>query len=47
MILQLKLGQIRPSYFKAKFGADILTLYSDAYQKLQNDGMLRINAESG
>ena len=46
MILQLKLGKIRPSYFKAKFGADILKHYSDAYDRLQNDGMLRVNAES-
>ena len=46
MILQLKLGKIQPSYFKDKFDADILTLYSDAYQKLQNDGMLVIKSES-
>ncbi|MDE0556453.1 MAG: coproporphyrinogen III oxidase, partial [Candidatus Poribacteria bacterium] len=46
MILQLKLGRIRPSYFKAKFDADILTLHAEAYGKLQNDGMLHINAES-
>ena len=46
MILQLKLGKIRPSYFKDKFDVDILTLYSDAYQKLQNDGMLVIKSES-
>lgn len=46
MILQLKLGKIRPSYFKAKFNADILTLYAEAYGKLQNDGMLHVNAES-
>ncbi len=46
MILQLKIGTIRPSYFKSKFDADILTLYSDAYRKLQNDGMLRFNADA-
>ena len=46
MILQLKLGKIQPTYFKDKFDADILTLYSDAYQKLQNDGMLVIKSES-
>ncbi len=45
MILQLKLGKIRPSYFKAKFDADILTFYADAYDKLQNDGMLLVDAE--
>jgi oxygen-independent coproporphyrinogen-3 oxidase len=46
MILQLKLGKIRPSYFKTKFNADILALYAKAYDKLQNDGMLHVNAES-
>jgi oxygen-independent coproporphyrinogen-3 oxidase len=46
MILQLKLGKLRPSYFKSKFNADILTLYAEAYEKLQNDGMLHVNAES-
>ena len=46
MILQLKIGTIRPSYFKSKFDADILTLYSDAYRKLQNDGMLHFNADA-
>ncbi len=46
MILQLKLGKIRPSYFQAKFNADILKIYADAYQKLQNDGMLIIKSES-
>ena len=46
MILQLKLGKIRPSYFQAKFNADILKLYADAYQKLQNDGMVVIKPES-
>ncbi len=45
MILQLKLGKISPSYFQEKFNADILKIYADAYQKLQNDGMLRVNAD--
>ena len=46
MILQLKLGKIKPSYFQAKFNADILKIYADAYEKLQNDGMLVIKSES-
>ena len=46
MILQLKLGKINPSYFQNKFNADILTLYADAYERLQNDGMLRVNVAS-
>ena len=40
MILQLKLGEIRPSYFEEKFGADILTRFAGAYEKLRDDGML-------
>ena len=28
MILQLKLGKIKPSYFQTKFNVDILTLYA-------------------
>ena len=46
MILQLKLGKIRPSYFKAKFDADILDIFAAPYEKLQSDGMLRVNAEA-
>ena len=46
MILQLKLGKISPSYFRVKFNADILNIYAEAYQKLQNDGMLVIKSES-
>lgn len=46
MILQLKLGKISPSYFHNKFNTDILSQYADAYSKLQNDGMLIVNAES-
>lgn len=46
MILQLKLGKINPSYFHTKFNSDILSEYGDAYSKLQNDGMLIVNAES-
>ena len=44
MILQLKLGKISPSYFQAKFDADILEIFAEPYEKLQNDGMLRVNA---
>ncbi len=40
MILQLKLGKIKTAYFKQKFNADILKLFADVYEKLQNDGML-------
>ena len=45
MILQLKLGKINPSYFKSKFNEDILTLYSKEFEKLQNEGMLRIQSD--
>ena len=46
MILQLKLGTIKPSYFQNKFSADILELYGDAYENLQTEGMLRVDADS-
>lgn len=45
MILQLKLGKINPSYFHSKFNADILTLYSIEFEKLQNESMLRIHSD--
>ena len=46
MLLQLKLGEIRPSYFKEKFGADILTQFADGYKRLRDNGMLTFARES-
>ncbi|MCG9126093.1 coproporphyrinogen III oxidase family protein [Candidatus Poribacteria bacterium] len=45
MILQLKLGKINPSYFQSKFNADILALYREEFDQLQNEGMLRIHSD--
>ncbi|HSE43456.1 MAG TPA: coproporphyrinogen-III oxidase family protein [Acidobacteriota bacterium] len=42
MILQLKLGTIEVSYFQDKFGKNILEKFSDAFRKLENEGMLRV-----
>ena len=45
LILQLKLGALDPGYFKEKFGADILDLFSSAFERLQASRMLRIDPE--
>ncbi|HXT68962.1 MAG TPA: coproporphyrinogen-III oxidase family protein [Vicinamibacterales bacterium] len=39
-ILQLKRGSIRPSYFAAKFGADVRSRFADAWASIKNDGYL-------
>jgi oxygen-independent coproporphyrinogen-3 oxidase len=45
MILQLKLGYLRPSYFREKFGEDILSKFGAAYSGLEDDGMLSIEKD--
>ncbi len=40
VILQLKRGAIRPSYFAGKFGVDIRARFVDAWQSLAHDGFL-------
>jgi oxygen-independent coproporphyrinogen-3 oxidase len=45
MILQLKLGEIHPQYFKDKFDVDILENFSGAFEKLKNEGLLTYSAE--
>jgi oxygen-independent coproporphyrinogen-3 oxidase len=42
VILQLKLGKIRPSYFNDKFGADILEQFAEPLNTLKQQGMLEI-----
>ena len=42
VILQLKLGRIRRSYFSEKFGIDILEQFADPLNTLHNDGFLDI-----
>ena len=42
MILQLKLGVIKPSYFRDKFDVEILKKFDAAYTRLEEDGMLEV-----
>ena len=46
MILQLKLGEIDTAYFQEKFDADILDVFSPAYEKLRNKGTLTFDKDS-
>jgi len=45
MILQLKVGKIKPAHFQQKFNADILEMFGPIYQKLQDEGMLIFNGD--
>jgi oxygen-independent coproporphyrinogen-3 oxidase len=40
MILQLKRGAIRPSYFATKFGVDIRRRFAGVWQSIDADGFL-------
>ena len=40
MILQLKLGSIRPVWFREKFGVDVLAEFESAWATLEDEGML-------
>ena len=40
LVLQLKLGSIRPSYFAEKYGADILQRFQAEFASLRSDGYL-------
>ncbi|MCH8205349.1 MAG: coproporphyrinogen III oxidase, partial [Candidatus Hydrogenedentes bacterium] len=42
MILQLKLGVIKPSYFRDKFDVEILKRFDAAYTRLEDEGMLEV-----
>jgi oxygen-independent coproporphyrinogen-3 oxidase len=39
-VLQLKLGAVRPSYFQAKYGADVLARFRDPLEELASEGWL-------
>jgi oxygen-independent coproporphyrinogen III oxidase len=39
-VLQLKLGSIRPSYFAAKYGEDVVARYRDQFAELGDEGYL-------
>ena len=45
MILQLKLGGLRPEYFRQKFAVDILEEFRPAYDRLGEDGMLVVSGD--
>jgi oxygen-independent coproporphyrinogen-3 oxidase len=40
LVLQLKLGRVRPSYFSGKYGVDILERFADPLRSLDADGFL-------
>jgi oxygen-independent coproporphyrinogen III oxidase len=40
LVLQLKLGSIRPAYFRDKYGVDILTRFDDQFASLAADGYI-------
>ena len=42
MILQLKTGALGRGYFQKKFGVDITAEFADEYQKLEDEGWLRV-----
>ncbi len=45
MILQLKLGTLPVSYFGEKFGADVLSEFAPAWERLEEEGMLRVESD--
>jgi oxygen-independent coproporphyrinogen-3 oxidase len=45
LILQLKLGSIRPPYFREKYGVDILERFRDQFSALAESGDLQTATE--
>jgi oxygen-independent coproporphyrinogen-3 oxidase len=43
MILQLKTGRLETSYFRGKFGVDILSDYGSGFRLLANEGLLTLH----
>jgi oxygen-independent coproporphyrinogen-3 oxidase len=43
MVLQLKRGYLDASYFRQKFGADIIEQWQEAWQGHARDGMLELS----
>jgi oxygen-independent coproporphyrinogen III oxidase len=43
LILQLKTGRLDARYFRDKFGTDVLATFADAFETLQNEGLLTVN----
>jgi oxygen-independent coproporphyrinogen-3 oxidase len=46
LVLQLKLGTIRPAYFAQKYGVNILERFADAFASLRQDGYLQALSEA-
>jgi oxygen-independent coproporphyrinogen-3 oxidase len=46
LVLQLKLGRIRPSYFSQKYGVDVLTRFREPLERLEAEGMLTASPEA-
>ena len=40
LVLQLKLGHVRPAYFHKKYDVDILQRFHDQFQSLKTEGYL-------
>ena len=45
-VLQLKLGSIRPSYFAAKYGEDVVARYREQFAELASEGYLMTAARA-
>jgi oxygen-independent coproporphyrinogen-3 oxidase len=45
MILQMKLGRLDGDYFKKKFDVDILAEFREAFERLEQRGMLTVESE--
>ena len=46
LVLQLKLGSVRPSYFQSKYGVDVLERFASALTSLDEEGYLTV-ADAG
>jgi oxygen-independent coproporphyrinogen-3 oxidase len=46
-VLQLKRGSVRPAYFRAKYGVDVLSRFREGIASLQADGFLAAANEEG
>jgi oxygen-independent coproporphyrinogen-3 oxidase len=46
MILQLKTGRIAASYFRRKFGVEILDEFADAWRELEKRDILKTDSEA-
>ncbi len=47
LVLQLKLGSLRPAYFRDKYGVDILERFRDPFDSLDSEGYLTAATREG